>query len=320
MKICILGNTGKNINDAYSWFVRTTFQGLVLNGHEVVGFDYKSHSLEQINNFLLENNFDIIFTHLTFHDSPHNKYDIMEIFDNLRNLNDTKIIHTLSDARTEPRYKGDISYAFDMALISTYYNIEKFQNYWKIPVYYWPYSGLTYDRMGNYKSNLDYGKPVFPGNPDSHEDRTRFLNMLQSEVDIKIIKTKSKKDVRNKTLDFSASNPAILCLSTRYEMKNGFTDTRPYQYGCAGAIMLGRPHDIQKYIIPEELWFPFYDYKDINFVKEQWEKIKKLSDHEKNNIRKKIFDFMQNHHSSKIRMKQTVELIEEKRNKLDIFL
>lgn len=321
MKICILGNTGNKIEKAYSWFVCTTWQGLTLNGHEVVGFDYKSHTIEQIQEFLFSYQPHILFTHLTFH-KHHNMYDMMEIFDSLRNLYDTKIIHTLSDAREEPRYKGDISNAFDMALISTYYNVEKFQNYWKVPVYYWPYSSLTYEKMGNYKKELDFGKPVFPGNPYSHEDRTKFLNMLKSEMDIKIIKTKSKDDIRNRTLDFSVSSPCVLCLSTRYDMNNGFTDTRKFQYGGAGAIMLCRPHEYGYKIIPEDMWFTFksYDKDGIKEIKEHWNKIEKISNFEKNNLRIKIFNFMQKYHSSKVRMKQTIELIEGKRNKLDIFL
>lgn len=127
-KICILGNTGKNINQAYSWFVKTAAEGMRLNGHEVVGFDYKSHSIEQIRDFLFDCEADIIFTHLTMH-QHHNKYDMMEIFDELRSLTGTIIIHTMQDARSEPRYTGDISHAFDLALVAQTENIEKFQKY-----------------------------------------------------------------------------------------------------------------------------------------------------------------------------------------------
>jgi len=320
-KIVILGNTGNNPFDAYSWFVRTTAQGFYLNGHEVVGFDYKSHSIEQIRDFLFDYKPNILFTHLTFH-NKHDKFTIMDIFNNLRSLIGTIVIHTLSDARTEPRYNGDISHAFDMALISTYKNIDKFQKYWNIPVYYWPYSSLTYDSRGKYKKELDFKKPVFPGNPGSHKDRTEFVQKLQSNMDIKVIKTKSKDDIRNRTLNFSASSSAVLCLSTRYEMNNGFTDVRPYQFGGSGSIMICRPHDIQKYIIPEDLYFTFYSYdnKGLEQVKEHWEKIKKMSDNEKDEMKQKVFDFIQKYHSSKVRMAQTIELIEGKREKLDIFL
>ena len=45
-----------------------------------------------------------------------------------------------------------------------------------------------------------------------------------------------------------------------------------------------------------------------------------MTDNEKNDMRQKAFDFVQKYHSSKERMRQTIELIEEKRDKLDIFL
>lgn len=319
-KICILGNTGKNINQAYSWFVKTTYQGMVLNGHEAVGFDYKSHSIEQIRDFLFDYSPDILFTHLTMH-RHHDKFDIMEIFDELRSLIGTTIIHAMQDARPEPRYNGDISHAFDMALVAQTENIEKFQKYWKVPVYYWPYSSLTYDKMGTYKKELDFGKPVFPGSPNSHADRTRFIRKLQSIMDIKIIQTGSHEDIRGRTLDFSASTPCVLGLCTGYDNSIwGYNEVRWAQYLGAGAIMIMRDYDCNKYIIPPDLYFGFDSYKDPGIVKEYWEKIKKMPDEEKNEMRQKAFNFIQTHHSSKVRMKQTIEVIEGKRDKLDIFL
>jgi len=127
-KICILGNTGNNPLSAYSWFVRTTANGMKENDHEVYGFDYKKHSIDKIQDFLFDLKPDILFTHLTMHEH-HDKYDIMEIFDSLRSLYDTKIIHTMQDARDEPRYNGDISHAFDLALVSQIQNIKKFETY-----------------------------------------------------------------------------------------------------------------------------------------------------------------------------------------------
>lgn len=318
--ICILGNTGKKIEDAYSWFVKTTYQGMVLNGHNVYGFDYKSHSFSEIRNFLFDKTPDIIFTHLTMHNHK-DKFDMMEIFDSLRSLYGTKIIHTLQDARPDPRYKGDISHAFDLALVSQTENIEKFKKMWNIPVYYWPYSSLTYDKMGSYKENLDFKMPVFPGNPYSHSDRSEFIRKLQNIMNIKIIQTKSKDDIRGRTLDFSASSPCVLGLCTRYDEKiYGYNEVRPYQYMGAGAIMIMRDYEVNKEIFPNDMYFGFDSYKDPNVVKELWQKIQKMSHDEKNRMRERAFNFIQKYHSSKVRMAQTIELIGGKRDKLDIFL
>lgn len=322
-KICILGNTGNDISKAYSWFVKTTYEGMVLNGHEVKGFDYKTHTIDQIRNFLFDYNPDIIFTHLTMH-KHHDKFDVMEIFDNLRSLNDTKIIHTMQDARENPRYSGDISHAFDMAFVAQTENIPKFSKLWNIPVYYWPYSSLTYMDRGIYRSNLDFKKPVFPGNPSSHNDRTLFIQKLQKHLDFKIIQTKSKDDVRDKTLDFSASTPCVLGLCTGYDI-SGYGEVRWVQFGGAGAILIMRKFKEMIKYFPEKidnkrLYFGFDDYNHPEVVKSLWEKINKMSNTEKNIIKQNVFNFIQTYHSSKIRMKQTIEVIEGKKDKLNIFL
>lgn len=317
--ICILGNTGKNPFTAYSWFVKTVAQGFCLNGHNIFGLDYKSHTIEQIEKFLFNNDIDILFTHLTFH-RHHDSFRIMELFDNLRRLNGTIVIHTMNDARSEPRYTGNISSAFDLALVGQYENIEKFQNYWKIPVYYWPYSGLTYSKMGEYNSKLDFGKPVFPGSPNSHSDRTKFLEKLKNKIDMKIIPTKSKEDIRDHTHDFSISNPCVLGLCTGYEYPiKGYFDVRPIQFLSSSAIMIMRKYENMDKVIPDELYYPIYGYddKDADQVKEYWEEIKKK---DLIKFRKEIFNFMQRYHSSKERMRETLEIIEEKRDQLDVFV
>jgi len=318
--ICILGNTGKNIKSAYSWFVKTIHEGLKLNGHNVYGFDYKSHSIDEIKDFLFSRNPNILFTHLTMH-KHHDKFEMMELFDTLRNLYDTKVIHTMQDARSEPRYDGDISHAFDLALVAQKRNIEKFQNCWNIPVYYWPYSSLTYDKMGKYRKELDFGMPVFPGNPNSHPDRSDFIRKLKNIMNIKVIQTQSAEDIRGKTLDFSASTDCVLGLCTGYDKKIwGYNEVRFWQFLGAGAIMVARDYDCNKYIFPEGLYFGFDSYNDPSVVKEYWQKINNMSEEKKNKMRENAFNFIQKYHSSKVRMSQTIELIEGKRNKLDIFL
>jgi len=123
--------------------------------------------------------------------------------------------------------------------------------------------------MGKYRPELDYKMPVFPGNPNSHLDRSEFLRKLQNIMKIKIIFTKSGEDIRNKTLDFSASSPCVLGLCTRYDKKiYGYNEVRPYQYMGAGALMIMRDYNINKYIFPKDIYFGFDDYKNPEVVKE----------------------------------------------------
>lgn len=318
-RIGILGNTGENPISAYSWFVKTTAQGMMLNGHDVMGFDYKFNPIGKIYKFLKGSGIEILFTHLTFH-HHHDTERMMELFEYMRVDQGIKIIHTMQDARTEPRYKKDISQAFDMALIGQVENIPKFQNYWKVPVYYWPYSSLTYDKIGNFKKELCFNKPVFPGNPMSHQDRSDFIKRLQAKLPITVLKTKSGVDLRKKTLDFSWSTPCILGLCTRYEDPlYGYYEVRPWQYLGAGANVILRPYKGFENVVDPKYYYTIngYGYRDIFKVKEYWLRMKKDREEKK---RREVFNFIQKYHSSRERMRQTIELIEGKRKKLSIFL
>lgn len=312
-KICILGNTGNNPHTAYSWFVKTTAQGFSLLGHEVIGFDYKSHTIEEIKDFLFNKDIDILFTHLTMH-KHHDKFKMMEIFDNLRSLKDIIIIHTMQDARHEPRYADDISHAFDLALVGQTENIEKFQNYWKIPVYYWPYSSLTYNKIANSVSDLKFKEPVFTGSAGSHKDRSDFIKKLQQIMSIKIIQTGSKQDLRNRTSELSVSAKCILGLCTGYDI-SGYLEVRPWQYLGTGACMIMRKFKDMDKIIPEHLYYPIYDYswESVYKVKELFDKIQKTNT---GPMRREAFNFIQRYHSSKERMKQTLQVIEDKKDKI----
>jgi hypothetical protein len=173
--------------------------------------------------------------------------------------------------------------------------------------------------MGTYKQELDFGMPVFPGNPNSHEDRSEFLRKLQSVMKIKIIKTKSSEDVRDRTVDFAVSSKCILGLCTGHATSNHFLEVRPFQYGGSGAVMIIRKFKNMDDIIPENLYYPIngYDVEDAKQVKNHWKHIQKI---DTSKLREQMFNFIQTYHSSEVRMKQTVEILEGKREKLDIFL
>lgn len=309
-KICILGNTTKDISKSFSWFVLTTYQGLRLLGHEVVGLDYKSNSFNKIYNSLLNYKPDILFTHLTFHNF-HKTEKMLELFDILRHSFDTKVIHSVQDARTVPRYNGDISYAFDLALVGQRQTLKKLSKIWKIPTYYCAYSSLTYSRMGVFRPELYFdGLPVFTGNPDIHTDRKNFVKLLQRNLPIKIINTNSHENLRHNTLDLSASCNCVLGLCTGYNI-NGYIDVRPFQYLGAGAFFIGRKFKKMENVIPDKYYIPFHNYseKDALFIKEQTLKWRKKN---KNPMRNTAFTFIQKYHSSKVRMQNVLNLIEGK--------
>jgi hypothetical protein len=300
MKILIHGN----VKLQYSWFVLTFQQGFRLLGHDVYGIDFRSTPLDDAKKQILSINPDIIFTHLSFHPIyPSDK--ILQFYKDIKNHINTTVIHVLADARHEPRYNKSIKGSFDMALVSQTENLEKFKNYWKVPTFFCPYSSLTYEKMGNFDSSLAFNDAVFTGSPNTHPDRSEFIKKLNKIMKIKVFKTQSKDDLRHKTLDLSASAKCILGLCTGYDIKH-YIDVRPFQYLGAGACMIIRKFKNMDDIIPNDIYYPFDSYNDPYVVKNIFDNIGDAS-----KIKQKAFNYMQQNHSSVVRMKEILNYIKE---------
>jgi hypothetical protein len=161
--------------------------------------------------------------------------------------------------------------------------------------------------MGTYTQSLDFGVPVFTGIAGAHVDRAQFLKDLKAVMNIKLIETQSKKDLRDQTLDLSMSS-VILGLSTGYDV-DGYMDVRPFQYLGAGAIMIMRKFNGMEKLIPDDLYFPFHSYGDATVVKNLWERIQELKKSGLESRQEKIFKYMQQNHSSKVRMRRLVKIL-----------
>jgi len=308
MKFCIIGNTNNPVtgvkNQPYSWFCKTFIDGLLHNGHSPLLIDYKSSTLDQIKNTLLHHKIAHVFTHLTFHGKK-NLDQELNMYQEVTKKLGTKFIHTVGDARTHDRYMGDVSHAIHLGLVGTHPLVENCAPVWKIPVMYMPYSSLTYKEMGTYQKNLDFGMPVFTGS-NSHEDRKKFIKGIQKRMNIKIIGTQSGKDLRNETLNLSASS-VILGLCTKYEI-SGYMDVRPFQYLGAGACMIMRKFKGMDDFIPDDLYYSFDSYDNPAIVSDYWNEIQNIDTHP---MRKKAFEYIQQNHSSKVRIKQILNILKE---------
>lgn len=303
MKAVIYGNTKLQ----YSWFFKTFKQGLELNNHNVYLIDYRSTPPANAYRMLEKIKPHVCFTHLTFH-KIYSSDVIMNMYRDCRRKLGIKMVHVLMDAREEPRYNSNISHAFDCALLSQTKNLEKFKNYWRIPVHYFPYCSLTYKNMAPVVKSLQFKEPVFTGNPMAHEDRIAFLAKLQKLMSIRTFVTQSANDLRHLTPELSSSAWAILGLCTGYDI-DGYMDVRPFQYLGAGAVMIMRKFKGMDNEIPPDLYYSFdsYSQADAELVKEIYNK----KCYQKNNIemRQKAFNFIQQNHSSKVRLKAIMEAV-----------
>ena len=303
MKALIIGNTNLN----YSWFVKTFTQGLTLNNVSVYHVDYKSTPLKELQWEILKIKPDYIFTHLSFHSHIHPTPTILNFFNNIKSKIDTKVIHTCQDARIQDRYMGDLSGAFDAAFVGTYAMQKNCSKAFKIPVFYSPYSSLTYKKMGEREKELCFKNPIFTGSPGAHrqgwaDNRAQFIEDLRKIMNIKIFKTQSGQDLRERTLNLSFSAKCILGLCVGYEI-DGYMDVRPFQYLGTGAFMIMRKFKDMDNYIPDDLYVPFDSYKNPMVVKNLWDKWKNENTMK---MRKKAFKFIQQNHSSKVRLNKVL--------------
>jgi spore maturation protein CgeB len=308
MKAVIIGNT----NLGYSWFVLTFTQGLMLNGVDVRHIDYKSTPLQQIKKKLLNFKPDIIFTHLSFHQHIHPTDRVLNFFKDIKKHIDVKVVHSCNDARTHDRYMGDLRGIFDIALVGSYPLVKNCTEAFKIPVNFCSYSSLTYDKMANFAPDLAFKQPVFTGSPGAHrtgwaDNRAGFIEALQKVMPIKIFKTQSGKDLRKRTPELSVSAECILGLCVGYEIP-GYMDVRPFQYLGTGAFMIMRKFNDMDNYIPDDLYVSFENYDDPLYVKELWDRYRGKDTSE---MRNNAFNYIQHHHSSKVRMKSVLNLINQ---------
>lgn len=307
MKCVILGNT----NLGYSWFVKTFEQGLMLNSVDVHKIDYKSNNPIDIKIQLMAIKADYVFTHLTFH-SIYPLEKILNVFKEVHQKVGTRFIHTLNDARVVDRYMDDISEYIYMAFVGNRACIEECKKAWNIPVFYSPYSSMTYDSIGKPSQDLSIQDMVFTGSPTAHQDRWSFIQKLQKRSKIKIFHTQSNNDLRHRSHTLSISAKCILGLCTGYDI-DGYIDVRPFQYLGSGAFMIIRKFKGMSNIIPEDIYIPFngYSENDADFVVSEFNKWKVKDTMP---MRKSAFDFIQKYHSSKVRLKDIIDVMEQKRD------
>ena len=310
----ILGNT----NLGYSWFVLTHLDGLIHNGWNVHQIDYKSTPLDSIKRMLISIKPDYVFTHLTFHQNVHSTPIVLQMYREVHKKVGTKFIHTLNDARIIDRYMEDIEGAVYAAFVGNTACIETCEKAWGVPVYFSPYSSLTYDQMAKPVKELSFQHPVFTGSPGAHKDRASFLQKLKDRIPVQIFKTQSNGDLRHRTPELSVSAKCILGLCTGYDIDH-YIDVRPFQYMGTGAVFIARKFKNMDDIIPEYLYYPFdgYSNNDADYVKKLWKKFIENSDN--TYTRQEAFNFIQKYHSAKVRISDVIDVLDGKRENVRSF-
>jgi len=310
MKAVILGNTKLN----YSWFVKTYRQGLKRNDVEVHQIDYKSTSLSNVKQILLQIKPDMVFTHLTFHAKVNPIESVLQMYRDVHKKVGTIFCHTCNDAREVDRYMGSVDGAYQVAFVGTHALARNCQKAWNIPVYYMPYSSLCYDSMSLMEPEFSFREPVFTGSPNAHrtgwaDNRADFIEKIQKHMPIIIFKTQSAQDLRKDSHKLSFSTVCILGLCVGYEI-DGYMDVRPFQYLGSGACMIMRKFPNTEHIVPDDLYYPIYDYSNQSAyqVRELWQEILNT---DTKPMREKAFNYIQQNHSCKVRLAEVLQKVKE---------
>lgn len=310
----IYGNTKNN----YSWFVLTHRQGLLLNNYDVLEIDSKITPIERARDILISKKPRYIFTHLTFHNQGQQLNRLLSMYHEVTRKAGSKWVHTCNDARKEDRAKIPLYTVFFAAFVGSRDMVTNGRKVWRIPTYYSAYSSLKQDSIASPVNKFKFTTPVFTGNPIIHEDRSKFIKLLGERMELKIMKTQSKQDLRHQTPELSASAKCILGLCTGYDVPF-YIDVRPWQYLGAGAFMIIRKFQGMDEIIPDNLYIPFtgYSKKDADFVVSKFREYSKI---DTSAIRTRAFNFIQKYHNSQIRMRNILNVLEGKQDSTKCFL
>jgi hypothetical protein len=312
-KAVILGNTKSPMGrkEPYSWFVLTYTQGLKLNNIDVHHVDYKSNSLKQIKNKIIDIKPDVVFTHLSFHSNLRPTHKVLQMQRDIIQACNPIFVHVMMDAYRDDRYMGDVSDAFHIAFVGNHEILERGRKAWNIPTHYSPYSALCYDEMAKPSKDLAFKEPIFTGSPYLHPDRSDFIRRLLKKIPLRIFQTQTGNDLRHRTPELSVSSSSILGLCTGYDI-TGYHNVRYWQFLGTGACLIARRFSNTKELIPDDLYFGFDGYTngDVNKVIEYH---KRSIKEDTTRMRVDAFNFIQKYHNCGGRIKDIIDVIEGKK-------
>lgn len=262
----------------------------------------------------------VIVAHMIFNRQPHNIGHVFEMLRNCRRKFGCKILYHAGDARTEPRYAGDVSDFLDGALVN-HGLLEKFSGIWKIPCYHWPYSCLYQkdiaDKHPLYVCDISFTGMLSNSQGHVHNERTLFIRKLIEKLrsKVKVFPNNETGNTRFQTAEMASSAKVILGVGMAEHIPL-YLDVRPFQYIGAGAIYF---HDdgsdvMEKFFVP---WLHYVKYKknSVEDFIEKFKYIEQLHNDPKFKLRESAFSFCQMYHSTKERFQFILDLVEEKKTK-----
>jgi len=288
-------------------------QGTFLNGGLARAISLEKNSVneiwEQINFFKPH----IILAHTIFDNKPYRE----QLFNILRKSRSRgcKVGYHAGDARGEPRYPHSIRDIVDFVLLNHWPHMPSY-DVWQVPMYHWPYMALNQTDISK-PDPLYINDLVFTGslqNNQHHAPRAAFIEQLRSKVNVKTFPDPVVGNTRFQTPEVAASAGGVLGFQMGLDI-TGYQDVRPFQYIGAGALYFHDKHPSMDKFFEDGTHYISFERDNITDFYSKWQYYKENKEIAKK-IRENGFYYCQEHHSSKSRVKQIINIVEGKPNSL----
>jgi hypothetical protein len=304
-------------NSWFSYYLHCTLQGSILNGAFFRPLEIKR------NPAIIEKEIDyfkpqIIFTHAIFQQDNEYILDLFNMLEIVRKRWNIKVVLQEGDPKFEPRFKEKINRIVDLALINNQFT-EKFSTIWGIPCIYWPYFCMVQDSILE-QNKYALADVAFSGNVSEnrtenhvHYGRKEFLDKIGKQFNVRIYPDNKIGNSRFYTPEVAASSKVVLGIHQGHNI-TGYLDTRPFQYIGAGALYFHDKAEIMEKIFKPGFHYVQYNRFDVKSFYDEYNYFVNKNPEEGNKIRQQGFEYCQKYHSSKVRIKFIIDVLEGKVN------
>ena len=304
LRIATLGD----FSGYYSAFLYGTMEGTIANGAWFRPIDlFKSDipSIESQINFFKPH---ILFCHCIFNEKgPVNRDALFEMLRKVKKSG-VVILYHQGDARTTPRFSGNVSEFISGALVN-HSMLNEFSDIWKIPCIQWPYGCFIQESLPDFKNSELICDVAFTGalsdiSGHVHYERSQFINDLKQGTNLKI-KTFPNEFIGNTrffTPELCAS--AFVQLGVQMALHiPGYLDVRPFQYIGAGGLYF---HDSDLGCFTPGTHYIQYEKGSVESFVKQFNYYKDHPEQAKT-IRIKGWGYAQIYHSTQVRMREAID-------------
>lgn len=309
----------------FSYYLMGMMQGAFLNGHLACAIPIRLN----IDNVKARIDYfkpDVLFTHMIFSE---NLNDICgesilreHIHENLlrtRKKWGTKIVYQEGDAKTVPRYPYPLQDIIDLGLINSCL-YPSFEGHTKVRCIHFPYFALN-QILPSTSDNMFRCQIFFAGNLSYrneghlHYARREFIDKLSKRLDMKIFPTEEFGNTRFCTSQVAVSASAILGVHQGFHVP-GYLDTRHFQYIGARGLYFHDNTPAMDLFFEDGVHYVAYNRHDVDDVYNKYMYYMRDNKEAGEKIRQQGYDYVQNNHTAKHRVKAVLDILDGKTNKI----